>query len=173
MKLKRKVLVGLCGLVSAGIFSVGHTAENPGQVTADGWTLVKNPGGADLGYSASSGVKILTKDGKYFKDLNRNGKLDKFEDWRLSPQERAEDLAKKISIDQIAGLMLYSSHQRNLAPELNDEQKKMLGEDNVRTVLNADTSASVETTAKWNNAMQAYAESLPFGTCKYKFRPKK
>ncbi len=163
MKLRKQVLVGLCGLVSAGIFSVGHAAENPGQVTADGWTLVKNSGGPELGYSANSGVKILNIKGQYFKDLNRNGKLDKFEDWRLTPQERAEDLAKKISIDQIAGLMLYSAHQRNLKPELNDEQKKMLGEDNVRTVLNADTGASVEVTAKWNNAMQAYAESLPFG----------
>lgn len=161
MKLKQKVLAGLIGLVSAGIFSTGLAAE--GQVTADGWSLVKNANGPDLGYSTSSGVKILNIKGQYFKDLNRNGKLDKFEDWRLTPQQRAEDLAKQISIDQIAGLMLYSAHQRSLAPELNDEQKKMLGEDNVRTVLNADTSASVETTAKWNNAMQAYAESLPFG----------
>ena len=164
MKLKQKVLAGLIGLVSAGIFSTGLAAESPaGQVTADGWTLVKNSNGPDLGYSASSGIKILNIKGQYFKDLNRNGKLDKFEDWRLTYQQRAEDLAKQISIDQIAGLMLYSMHQRDLKPELNDEQKKMLEVDNIRTVLNADTSASVETTAKWNNALQAYAESLPFG----------
>ena len=32
--------------------------------------------GATLGYSASSGVQILTKGGYAFKDLNRNGKVD-------------------------------------------------------------------------------------------------
>ena len=160
MNLKKKISLGLCGLMSAGV-CVGYAAD--GTQTADGWYKVENAGGPTLGYSADSGVKILNVGGKFFKDLNRNGKLDKFEDWRLSPQKRAEDLAKQISIDQIAGLMLYSAHQRDLKPELNDEQKKMLGEDNVRTVLNAAPTASVEVTAKWNNALQAYAESLPFG----------
>ncbi|WP_110955083.1 glycoside hydrolase family 3 protein [Anaerosinus massiliensis] len=132
------------------------------KVHADGYEFVKNVNGPEIGYSKNSGVKLLTVDGNVFKDMNRNGKLDEFEDWRLTPQQRAEDLSRQISIDQIAGLMLYSMHQRNLQPELNDEQKKMLSQDNVRTVLNADTGASVETTAKWNNAMQAYAEAQPF-----------
>ena len=160
MNLKKKISLGLCGLMSAGA-CVGYAAE--GTMTADGWYKVENAGGPVLGYSPNSGIKVLNVGGKFFKDLNRNGKLDKFEDWRLTPQQRAEDLAKKISIDQIAGLMLYSAHQRNLAPELNEEQKTMLKEDNVRTVLNAAPTASVEITAKWNNALQAYAESLPFG----------
>ena len=72
---------------------------------------IHNKNGPKLGYSTLSGVRILEQDGFYFKDLNKDGKLDKYEDWRLSPQERAEDLASKMSIEQIAGLMLYSSHQ--------------------------------------------------------------
>ncbi len=65
-----------------------------------------------LGYSIKVGrVKILTVDGLAFKDLNKNGKLDKYEDWRLPVNERAKDLASKMSVDQIAGLMLYSAHQ--------------------------------------------------------------
>lgn len=129
--------------------------------TADGYTLVEQQG-AELAYSKDSGVKIITVDGKAFKDMNRNGRLDPYEDWRLTPQKRAEDLAKQLSTEDIAGLMLYSMHQRNLQPQLNDEQKKMLSADHVRTVLNADSTASNEVTAKWNNALQAYAESLPF-----------
>lgn len=160
MNLKKKISLGLCGLMSAGA-CVGYAAE--GTLTADGWYKITNSGGPVLGYSPKSGVKILNVGGKLFKDLNRNGKLDKYEDWRLTPQQRAEDLAKQVSIEQIAGLMLYSAHQRNLSPELNEEQKTMLGVDNVRTVLNADTSATVEITAKWNNAMQEYAETLPLG----------
>lgn len=30
---------------------------------------------------------------------------------RLSVEDRAKDLASRLSIDEIAGLMLYSSHQ--------------------------------------------------------------
>ena len=104
---------------------------------ADGYTLVEQQG-AELAYSKDSGVKIITVDGKAFKDMNRNGKLDPYEDWRLTPQKRAEDLAKQLSTEDIAGLMLYSMHQRNLQPPLNGEQKKMLSADHVRTVLNAD-----------------------------------
>ena len=43
--------------------------------------------------SANSGVRLLTVDGYAFKDLNRNGRLDPYEDWRLTPEERAVDLA--------------------------------------------------------------------------------
>jgi len=41
--------------------------------------IVTNPKGT-LGYSLSSGLKILTVDGLAFKDLNKNGSLDKYED---------------------------------------------------------------------------------------------
>lgn len=75
------------------------------------YQTIQNPDGATLGYSPASGVKILTVDGLKFKDLNKNGKLDKYEDWRLPIEERAKDLAEKMSVEQIAGLMLYSIHQ--------------------------------------------------------------
>ena len=101
------------------ILSAGMAGRRPAapkswwQLSADtsGIVLVKNPNGPTLGYSSTSGVKILTVDGLAFKDLNKNGKLDKYEDWRLPVDERAKDLASKLSIEQIAGLMLYSAHQ--------------------------------------------------------------
>ena len=72
---------------------------------------VTHRGGQTLGYSIASGVTILTVDGYGFKDLNKNGTLDPYEDWRLNAKERAVDLAGRMSVEQIAGLMLYSSHQ--------------------------------------------------------------
>jgi len=81
------------------------------KADSSGIILVKNANGPTLGYSSASGVKILTVDGLAFKDLNKNGKLDKYEDWRLPVDERAKDLASKMSVEQIAGLMLYSAHQ--------------------------------------------------------------
>ena len=37
---------------------------------------------------------LLTVDGLTFKDLNRNGKLDPYEDWRLPAYVRAADLIR-------------------------------------------------------------------------------
>lgn len=59
----------------------------------------------ELGYK---NISILEK-GKYqFKDLNKNGKLDKYEDWRLSPEERTLDLLSQMTIDEKIGFMIIS-----------------------------------------------------------------
>ena len=81
------------------------------ETQVEGNNIIKNKGGQTLGYSSNSGIKILTVNELAFKDLNKNGKLDKYEDWRLPVDVRAKDLASKLSVEQIAGLMLYSSHQ--------------------------------------------------------------
>ena len=60
----------------------------------------------DLGYRT---VNILNVDGYQFKDLNRNGFVDSYEDWRLSVQERSEDLLAEMTLEQKAGFMLISS----------------------------------------------------------------
>ena len=83
----------------------------------DGYILVENQGGKTLGYSPNSGVQLLEVDGYAFKDLNRNGKLDPYEDWRLPVEERLQDLASQMTIEQIAGLMLYSAHQSVTSPK--------------------------------------------------------
>jgi len=145
---------------------------------------ISNEGGQTLGYSPTSGVQILTVDRLAFKDLNKNGTLDAYEDWRLPVEERAKDLASKMSVDQIAGLMLYSGHQSipagsngpfggtyNSKPfkesganasDLSDQQKKFLNEDNLRHVL----ITSVESpafAAQWNNNAQALVEGIGLG----------
>lgn len=148
------------------------------------FVTIQNDNGVTLGYSPTSGVKILTIEGKKFKDLNKNGKLDKYEDWRLSVDERANDLAQKMSLEQIAGLMLYSKHQAiplndkgfgsgkyNGKPFtesgvkpwiLSDEQKIFLKKDNLRHILITSVQ-SPEIAARWNNQMQAFVEGIGLG----------
>ena len=159
--------------------ALGVNAQN-----IDNFTLVKNKNGATLGYSSTSGVRIITVNGKKFKDLNHNGKLDPYEDWRLPYEKRAKDLAKRMSIEQISGLMLYSAHQAipafdkgfssgtyngkafslsgTSAYELTDQQKKFLKEDNLRHILITSVK-DAKTAACWNNRMQAYVEGLGLG----------
>ncbi len=61
---------------------------------------------AVLGFRSA---KILTINGLSFKDLNRNNKLDKYEDWRLSYEVRAKDLLSQMSVEEKVGFMLISS----------------------------------------------------------------
>ena len=146
---------------------------------------VKNPEGRPtLGYTTESGVKIIEANGFSFKDLNKNGKLDPYEDWRLPIDDRAKNLASMMSIDQIAGLMLYSRHQaipagaKGLglgtykgktfaesgaeASDLTDAQLEFLQKDNLRHIL-ITTVTSPEVAAKWNNHVQSLVEGIGFG----------
>jgi len=147
--------------------------------------IVLNKDGQTLGYDTTSRVKILTVNGLAFKDLNKNGKVDIYEDWRKSADERAKDLASKLSIEQIAGLMLYSGHQSipsgtnrffgastykgKVYPEsgakpsdLSDQQITFLTKDNLRHVLITSVE-SPEVAAVWNNNVQALCEGIGFG----------
>ena len=132
------------------------------EESKDGYNLVTQNGGSTLGYSPESGVKLITKGGFAFKDLNRNGKLDVYEDWRKDPLVRAKDLASQLTIDEIAGMMLYSGHQAINGPAITDAQRKFLEEDNLRAVLMTRVSSPADA-ARWNNNVQAFVEGLGHG----------
>ena len=172
------LITGIAMLALAGCSSAtsdegaGEGASNGGNAfttreVTDGkttFTVVTNPGdGPVLSYGADSGIKLLTEevDGQTiaFKDMNANGTLDTWEDWRETAQARAADLAEDLSIEQIAGLMLFSSHERSPADGLTDAQKTYLSESNLRNVLNA-AGSDAAATVPWVNAMQAYVETL-------------
>ena len=63
-----------------------------------------------------SDTALIEQDGLLFKDLARCGKLLPYEDWRLPAEERARDLASRLTPDEIAGLMIISGHQAVPAP---------------------------------------------------------
>lgn len=50
---------------------------------------------------------IIEVDGYSFKDLNDNGVLDPYEDWRLSAEERTEDLLSQMTPEQKAAQMVH------------------------------------------------------------------
>jgi beta-glucosidase len=146
--------------------------------------IIENQGGQTLGYSPKSGIKIIQVDGLAFKDLNKNGHLDIYEDWRKPVTERAKDLAAKMTVEQIAGLMLYSRHQAIPAQEvgmfagtynekpfskseakasdLSDQQIAFLTNDNLRHVLMTSVQSPI-IAAEWNNNIQALVEGIGMG----------
>lgn len=52
---------------------------------------------------------IISRDKLDFKDLNGNGQLDPYEDWRLPAVKRAEDLVSRMNLDEKLGLMFINS----------------------------------------------------------------
>lgn len=159
------VTAGLLGLTACeGTTQTADDTQSSGSgytetETEFGYTIVEQEGGKQLAYSKDSGLKLIEQDGFAFKDFEGTGELVPYEDWRLSSDERAEDLASRVSIEQIAGLMCFSAHQRMLEDGngVNDEQKEFL-DGNVRAVLNAMSGYPAFRQAEWSNAMQAYVE---------------
>ena len=54
-------------------------------------------------------VPVLEQGGLRFRDLNRNGLLDRFEDWRLTPDARARDLVAQMTLEEKAGTMMHGT----------------------------------------------------------------
>lgn len=151
------------------------------KIKKDGYYIYKNENGVTIGTASD---KVIQQDGFVFRNLSGEEKLLPYEDWRLSAEERAKDLASRLSIEQISGLMMYSSHQmvptRSDSPfkatyggqtfeqagverhSLTDQQKAFLSDDNIRYVLVMGLE-NTKTAVKWSNNIQALAESLPFG----------
>jgi len=62
-------------------------------------------------------VPLLRVDGLQFKDLNRNGKLDVYEDWRKTPADRAADLVRQLSQEDLAGVIVHATLPAAGGPE--------------------------------------------------------
>lgn len=52
---------------------------------------------------------LLTIEGRQFKDLNANGSLDPYEDWRLTAEQRADDLVTRMSLEEKVGMMMIDT----------------------------------------------------------------
>jgi beta-glucosidase len=75
-----------------------------------GYAEAQKPTQPQLGVRS---VKILTINKLTFKDLNKNGKLDKYEDWRLPNDVRIKDLIAQMSIEDKVGFMIISTTRLN------------------------------------------------------------
>ena len=114
---------------------------------------------------------VLRQDGLEFKDLNRNGVLDPYEDWRLSPEQRARDLVARMTLGEKAGAMMHGTARAVGGPMAGagmggryDTAAIRVLIDSVKvtnliTRLNTDPSAL----ATQNNVLQAIAERTRLG----------
>jgi beta-glucosidase-like glycosyl hydrolase len=120
-----------------------------------------------IGYRSAP---LLTVDGLTFKDLTRNGKLDPYEDWRLPADVRTADLVQRMSLEELAGVMVHGTlpSAGPLAPLGVGKEydwvkvRQFIDKDHVNTFITR-LNGSAEFFAKQNNEVQAIAESSRLG----------
>src|SRR5258705_4364251 len=58
---------------------------------------------------AARSARIIERQHLRFRDLNNNGVLDRYEDWRLTPATRARDLVGRMTLAEKAGMMMHGT----------------------------------------------------------------
>ena len=143
----------------------GEGAKYTVTVTPDNWVKIENEGGETLGLSQTSGVKIIEEDGFAFKDLNQNGSLDVYEDWRKPVEERAQNLAEQMQGEEKALMLAHGGWDGDFTTE------PLAADDATAVYLRAGGRGGVTRAisngggahAKWTNAIQEVAESCLYG----------
>lgn len=112
----------------------------------------------------------LTQDGVTFRDLNKNGKLDVYEDPRRLIEERVEDLLKQMTLEEKAGMMFQSivgmnpdgtileKSGRFMLPQTSDMIARRL-----MNHFNLLHGSDPRHMAEWHNRIQKLAEQTRLG----------
>ena len=132
------------------------------EETRDGWTKITNPG-TDVELGVMDTAKVIIVDGLAFKDLNGNGKLDLYEDWRQDGPTRAAALAEMMTPEEIIPLRFHGGVSDNQT-STDTESFGLIEQGSVsgvsRLSYNLDSFAS---DVQWINNVQSTAEGTKYG----------
>lgn len=114
-------------------------------------------------------VPLLKIDNLIFKDLNKNGILDPYEDWRLPVEIRVEDLINRMTLEEKAGLMVHPWIKMGPNGEIADDTERFglatteaILNRHIRHFLNNEVNSPF-VMARWSNEVQALAEQSRLG----------
>jgi beta-glucosidase len=125
-------------------------------------------------------VAVLSVDGLKFKDLNRNGRLDPYEDWRQPLDARVTDLVGRMTLEEKAGLMVSPTLPMGPNGTANEEARPMANPfgggagwtlpgtseavlaKHIRQFINRE-NVQARTMATWLNRVQEIAETSRLG----------
>ncbi len=93
----KKALCATAALIAASSYlgACSNSATDPAHLPQPVLKTVSSP--------------LLHLDGLSFRDLDHNGVLDAYEDWRLPAQVRTQDLVQRMSLEEKIGLMMHST----------------------------------------------------------------
>ena len=78
---------------------------------------IENKGGKTLSYDPNLGIQIIEQDGFAFKDLDNNGRLDPYEDWRLPLTQRIQDFTSRFVFYGRRGTACIIAREGSSCPE--------------------------------------------------------
>jgi beta-glucosidase len=120
--------------------------------------------------TAGPEAPVLSEGGYVFRDLNKNGELDAYEDSRLPIETRVDDLLQQMTLEEKAGLMFHPAIGMGAEGQLLEEPGPMnpiptseyLYEKKINH-FNLYHIAPLKKTAEWYNRLQKMAERSRLG----------
>jgi beta-glucosidase len=166
-----------CGLLLAACGGGGDSPAPPEQALGQGGVSAAHTHRPPVLGARSKAV--LKYRGQSFKDLNGNGQVDPYENWRLSADERADDLVSRMTLEEKSGMLLIDTLNPGFggvvaAPALdyidNQKMKRFI----FRSVVTATPVQSAnpglggqpvtpEQAATWTNQIQELQEATRLG----------
>jgi beta-glucosidase len=132
-------------------------------------------GGNQLPATVLSNSDLIRTNGDVtYRDLNKNGKMDVYEDPKQPVEKRVQDLLKQMTLEEKAGMMFYSATRTNSDGSIEEKPAKDflssispvgVNEMDQRhiTHFNLFTVPEIDTLAIWYNRMQQHAEKTRLG----------
>lgn len=112
----------------------------------------------------------ITQEGFTFRDLNKNGKLDVYEDSRRTIDERVEDLLSQMTIEEKAGMMFQTMIGMNQDGTLTEEiggftqiTTSEMVTNRLMNHFNILMGSKTRQMAEWQNRIQKLAERTRLG----------
>ena len=105
---------------------------------------------------------LIEADGYQFIDLNGNGTLDAYEDWRLDADTRAADLVSQMTVREKIAQMQHPTYLPRSDGKIAPYLKKYCSDYGIGMLLIRELS-SVQTAAETMNTVQEYAEASRLG----------
>lgn len=104
----KRISILLAVIMLLSSFGVSAFAdESVVKESASGFYYVE--AGGEQAALSSSGKDFIEADGLLFKDLNGNGVLDAYEDWRVDIDDRVEDLLSQMTLDEKIGTLHHNT----------------------------------------------------------------
>ncbi len=118
----------------------------------------------------SQDAPVLSQNGVTFRDLNKNGRLDPYEDPRRPLEERIEDLISQMTLEEKAGLMFHTimpvGQDGNLVEEpsmFSPHPTSYFVHEKLLSHFNVHQLPAPRLAAEWHNQLQKLAERTRLG----------
>lgn len=107
-------------------------------------------------------VQVLTDGSAQFKDLNKNGKLDVYEDWRQSVENRISDLVSQMTLEEKAGMLLINTPNAEAGGRLSDQAPHSIEVEKMTRFVFRNTVTGKPRPVKGRSGLRSGAQVTPY-----------